>query len=177
VRFDTAEEAWKYTRQNNEDISDPRCAGRQFEATQQVHVFHEKHLKGDTTALPYALAICAHHGLAMPNWLSEVIYNGIVSWHNFETGTLDDAFGVSRKGRRKPDELNYRRHRDSVFQRVLVRVQDGESVDDELFELIADEMNAGFAGGTCKRWFYRYLDESPVAQSLYDHCKGPARKK
>lgn len=164
MKFETLREAWAYTLEHGEDIADPRCAGRQFEAAQQVDGLRERHENGDTTALPYALATCAHHGLVMPEWLADAVYSGIVRWHNFETRTLDEALGVSRKGRRGPDELNYRHHAKAVFFRVLERRIRGQGVDAGMFDEVAKEMGSErighFTGGTAKNWYYRYIDEN-----------------
>lgn len=178
MKFKTAAEAWAFTHKHREDAADPHCAGRQFEARQLVDGYRERHESGDTTALPYALATCAHHGLVMPDWLADAVYGGIVRWHNFETRTLDDAIGVSRKGQQAPGEMNYRAHCVEVFMQVITRVRDGRPVEPDLFEEISEDMNAKFSGATCSRWFYRYLDETPVASDWYEHYKNnPARKK
>lgn len=179
-KFETSAEAWAYTREN-EDSTSPKCAGRQFEAAQEIERLHQKHESGDTAAVIYALANCAHHGLVMPDWLADIIWSGSVRWHNFECRKLEDAFGVSRKSKRKPDELLYRKHNTAVFMRILDLIEDGCSIDETMFEQVASAMNAGFSGPTCRTWFYRYVREFPGAQDWLDYTKdpenSPARRK
>ncbi|KZY31332.1 hypothetical protein A3754_02005 [Alcanivorax sp. HI0083] len=168
MKFKTAAEAWAYSHQNNEDLLDLRCSGRQFEAMQIVEEHREKHESGDKTALPYALAACARHGLVMPDWLADAVYNGIVRWHDFEARTLDDALEVGRKNKRASDEMRYRRHGKAVFDRVLKRRIKGQGVDSGMFDDIAKEMDfpgngAGFSGGTAKNWYYRFIKENKIS--------------
>lgn len=184
MKFTTARAAWDYSHQH-EDTTDPKCAGRQFEALELLADLGGRHRAGDTTALPYALAVCARHGLVMPDWLAEAVSLGITRWHDFEARSLDEALNVSRKGSRARDEQNYRKHRKAVFFAVLHMLEQGAPIDDGLFEQavtsMANEFEQGkrqsphsFSAGTYKRWFYRYLDESKAARLAFEVYK--ARK-
>lgn len=145
------------------DWSDPRSPGRQEEQLRELEHDREKVEAGDRRVIFYALARCAKHGLAMPDWLAEEYLRGIQRWHDFEKRTLDECFECERqKGLRVSAELSYRQHGKAVFNEIFrLTVECGHPMSDETFELAARHLNCGFEKTTCARMFYRFLTDNP----------------
>ena len=145
------------------DWSDPRSPGRQEEQQRELEHDREKVEAGDRRVIFYALARCAKHGLAMPDWLAEEYLRGIQKWHDFEGRTLDESFDCERqKGLRVRAERSYRQHGKAVFDEIFrLTVECGHPMSGETFELAAGNLNRGFEKTTCSGMFYRFLADNP----------------
>jgi hypothetical protein len=103
---------------------------------------------GEAAALFEAIDYCARSGTAMPVWLAEAFCSRYIAWLKYQVKTLDQAFGVERKGERIPE----RRERESLKLRVVIEVdklhrQQGLPIDEALFELVGEalEIKPGMA--------------------------------
>jgi hypothetical protein len=97
---------------------------------------------GETTALLDALDYCARSGTAMPLWLAEAYCSRYIPWLTYKVKTLDQAFGVERKGERIPE----RRERILLEPRVAMEVdklhrQKKLPIDEALFERVGKILN------------------------------------
>ena len=77
----------------------------------------------------------------MPIWLSNAYSSSYVAWLKYQVKTLDQAFGVQRKGQRIPG----RRERELLKPRVVIEVdklhrQQGLPIDEALFELVGEAL-------------------------------------
>ena len=92
---------------------------------------------GEAAALLDALDYCARSGTAMPLWLAKAYCSRYISWRTYEVKTLDQAFGVERKGERIPE----RRTRILLAPHVAMEVdtlhrQEKLPIDEALFERV-----------------------------------------
>jgi hypothetical protein len=99
---------------------------------------------GEAAALLDALDYCARSGTAMPLWLAEAYCSRYISWRTYEVKTLDQAFGVERKGERIPE----RRKRILLEPRVAMEVdklhrQEKLPIDEALFERVGKRLKIG----------------------------------
>ena len=92
---------------------------------------------GEPKALLEAIDFCARSGSAMPLWLAEAFCARYEAWSRYDAKTLDQAFGVERKGERIPN----RKFRESMKPRVAYEVcrlhrQEKLPIDEALFERV-----------------------------------------
>jgi hypothetical protein len=92
---------------------------------------------GEAKALLDALDYCARSGSAMPVWLVEAFCACYGKWLRYDVKTLDQAFGVERKGER----VSNRKFRESLKALVALEVsrlhrQEKLPIDEALFERV-----------------------------------------
>ena len=96
---------------------------------------------GDKTALLDAVDLCARSGLALPVWLAEAYCAGYTAWATYKVRSLDQAFGVERKGRRIPDLQEREALKASVVIEVDKLRQEKVPTDETLFALVGEKLN------------------------------------
>src|ERR1700682_2527836 len=92
---------------------------------------------GEATALLDAIDCCARSGTAMPLWLADAYCSGYFAWQTYKFKTLDQGFGVERKGER----ISERRSREMLKAPVAMEVdklhrQEKVPIDEALFERV-----------------------------------------
>ncbi len=97
---------------------------------------------GDPKALIEAMDYCARSGTAMPMWLGQAACDRFDKWFRYEVKTLDEAFGVERKGERVSD----RKQRLWLQPRVACEVsrlhrEENLPIDEALFEQVGKILN------------------------------------
>jgi hypothetical protein len=109
---------------------------------------------GDPKALLEAIDFCARSGSAMPLWLAEAFCARFDKWSRYEVKTLDQAFGVERKGER----ISNRKHREWLKPRVAWEVsrlhrQEKLPIDEALFERVGEILKIPM--GTARDIYYK----------------------
>jgi hypothetical protein len=109
---------------------------------------------GDAKALLEAIDFCARSGTAMPLWLGEAVCARFDRWFRYDVKSLDQAFGVERKGERISD----RKLRQSLQPRVaweVIKLHKEEKlpIDDALFERVGKMLNIPM--GTARDIYYK----------------------
>ena len=113
---------------------------------------------GNGEAIIEAIATAANLGLPMPAWLASPVAGAIASYQNFETRTLDEAFGLQRKkGERQDAVVSERRSAIYVIAEVLRRHARGEPIDAGIFEAAGATCNVGKT--TAETWFYKHKND------------------
>lgn len=107
---------------------------------------------GDKAAVPDAMDLCARAGLAMPVWLAEAFCAGYTAWATYEVRSLDEALGVVRKGRRRPDLQKAYAAKAAVVMEVNRVHQEGIPIEEALFEQVGKTLN--IATGQVRALFY-----------------------
>ena len=108
---------------------------------------------GEANALLDALDYCARSGSAMPLWLAEAFCTRYDKWLRYDAKTLDQAFGVERKGERIPD----RRVRGSLkapvaWEVIRLHKQEKLPIDEALFERVGKRLKIPM--GTARDIYY-----------------------
>ena len=108
---------------------------------------------GEVKALLDALDYCARSGSSMPVWLAEAFCACYGKWLRYDVKTLDQAFGVERKGERISD----RKFRESLKAPVALEVsrlhrQEKRPIDEALFELVGEKFK--IPTGTARDIYY-----------------------
>ncbi len=92
---------------------------------------------GEAGALLDAIDYCARSGTAMPPWIADAFCARYLAWLTYKVKTLDQAFGVERKGKR----ISELRKRETLKPRVAIEVdklhrQEKVPIDEALFERV-----------------------------------------
>ena len=95
---------------------------------------------GDKAALLDAVDLCARAGLPMPGWLAEAYCAAYAHWAAYRARSLDEAFGVDRKGRKLAD-LQQRESLKAVVAVEVNRLRKVMPTDEHLFEEAGAELN------------------------------------
>ena len=95
---------------------------------------------GDKAALLDAVDLCARAGLPMPGWLAEAYCAAYAHWAAYRVRSLDEAFGVDRKGRKLAD-LQQRESLKAVVAVEVNRLRKVMPTDEHLFEEAGAELN------------------------------------
>lgn len=107
---------------------------------------------GEAKALLEALDYCARSGSSMPLWLAEAFCSCYGKWLRYDVKTLDQAFGIERKGERISD----RKLRESLKAPVALevsRLQEKLPIDEALFELVGKKFKIPM--GTARDIYYK----------------------
>jgi hypothetical protein len=97
---------------------------------------------GEAAALLDAVDYCARSGTAMPLWLAEAYCSRYIAWLTYEVKTLDQAFGVERKGERIPERRKRKLLEASVAMEVdKLHRQKKLPIDEALFERVGKILN------------------------------------
>lgn len=95
---------------------------------------------GDKTALLDAIDLCARSGTVMPVWLAEAYGAGYTAWATYKVRSLDQAFGVERKGKRITDL----QRREALKAIVVIEVdklrQENTPTGEGLFEKVSKKL-------------------------------------
>jgi len=165
----TGAEALTYTIETGQDLTDPLCSLRQWEADRELEKDRREFESGNNRILFTAIARCARHRLPMPGWLAEVYLERLQPWYDLEAKTLDEAFGAEwNKGKQRKAETAYRKHCKAVFLEVH-RLHKNENNDIvAAIELAANNLNIGKGDASVRNMYYRFLRENPNAQMAAD---------
>jgi hypothetical protein len=121
-------------------------------AEQLLEHLRKRFEAGETETLLDAVDICARCAMPLPLWAAEEFCACYVSWAQFEVRTLDEAFGVPRKG----VHAARRKHREWLRLQITLRVSElqdeGMPTDEALFEQIGADL--GIGGSTAREIFY-----------------------
>ena len=114
---------------------------------------------GDKTALLDAIDFCARSGTAMPVWLAKAYCAAYTEWATYRARSLDQAFGVERKGRRISDLQKREALKASVVIEVDKLRHEKEPVDEMLFARVGEKLriSAGLARAV-------YYEDNPWRQ-------------
>jgi hypothetical protein len=113
---------------------------------QMVEKLRHQYEAGDRGALLDAIDFCARAGMPMPIWLAEAYCARYEDWSMYRAKSLDEAFGVERKGERIPDRARKERLKPRVVLSAL-RHRERNGIgkplpyDMALFELVGAELN------------------------------------
>jgi hypothetical protein len=125
--------------------------GRNTLPTRHVEECHKRFDAGEGEALLDAIDYCARSGMALPLWAAEAFCERYVSWAQFKARTLDEAFGVKRKGKHLETARRHQRLQLHVALCALqLRAEEGLTTDTELFERI----NTVLGIGTSREIYY-----------------------
>jgi hypothetical protein len=125
----------------------------------QIEQLRKQYEAGDNAALLDAVEFHAYAGIAMPAWVATGYCNRYADWCTFQTRTLDDAFGVSRKGMRLKDHARRERLKRRVIAEVLQLRKEGVPMGGELFERVGATLDIG--GSTANDLYYEARKELP----------------
>ena len=108
---------------------------------------------GDPKSLIEAIDFCARSGTAMPSWLGEAACARFDRWFRYEAKSLDQAFGVERKGER----ISNRKLRERLKPRVAWEVsrlhrEEELPIDEALFERVGKMLDVPM--GTVRDIYY-----------------------
>jgi hypothetical protein len=119
-----------------------------------INSLEAQYLEGDAEALLTALSLCTClEDSPMPYWVADAVNQALTNYQKFEIKTLDEAFGITRKGvqmekkRRKPDEEN------AVAGEAFRLKRHGTPISDELFEIIGEKLN--MSASKVSRLYYK----------------------
>jgi hypothetical protein len=108
---------------------------------------------GDATFLLHAIDYCARSGSAMPLWLGEAVCARFDSWFRYEIKSLDQAFGVERKGERISNRNSRERLKPHVAWEVSrLHREEHLPVDEALFERVGNTFKISM--GTARAIYY-----------------------
>jgi hypothetical protein len=96
---------------------------------------------GDKTALLDAIDFCGRSATVMPVWLAEAYCAAYTEWTTYKVRSLDQAFGVERKGRRIRDLQKGYASKAAVAIEVSKLHQEGVPIDEGLFEQVGEKLN------------------------------------
>jgi hypothetical protein len=126
--------------------------GRNTLTKRYVEGCHKRFDVGDGEALLDAIDGCARSGMALPLWAAEAFCGRYVSWVQFEARTLDEAFGVTRKGMHVASQNQRERLRLHVVLLVIQLHEEGMPIDDKLFAKVGADF--GIGGARVKAIYY-----------------------
>lgn len=108
---------------------------------------------GDRAALIFAIECCATFELPLPGWTSPLVVDACRAWRRFEARTLDEAFGVERPSGFRLVEAGAKASLAfEVFQLLWAAKKNGDAIDQDLFEEIAEKLNV--SASSAKRAYY-----------------------
>jgi hypothetical protein len=116
--------------------------------------YHERFLGGKAVALLDALEVCATFRIPPPQWAADEFVKRFLSWAGFDVLTLDEAFGVTRKGvqrkaRQQREQLGY-----AVWSAAKrLHQQENVPIGDQLWDRIA-EVVVGCSPALAKKIYY-----------------------
>lgn len=169
----TGAEALTYTIETGQDLTDPLCSLRQWEADRELEKDRREFESGNNRILFTAIARCARHRLPMPGWLANVYLERLQPWYDLEAKTLDEAFGAEWiKGKNRNAETTYRKHCKAVFLEVYrLHKDENEGISMSIFDLAAKNLSFGKSDASVRNMYYRYLSENPSAKMAMDDVK------
>jgi hypothetical protein len=126
--------------------------GRNTLTKRYVEKCHKRFDADEAEALLDAIDGCARSGMALPLWAAKAFCERYVSWAQFEAGTLDEAFGVRRKGMHVARRNQRERLRLHVALLVIQLHEEGMPIDDVLFDQVGADL--GIKGPTAKDIYY-----------------------
>ena len=110
---------------------------------------------GEKYALLEALKLsCELKQSLIPHWVAHGVHEAVSNWSELEVKTLDDAFDVKRKGFRLKDRRAKEYLMPKVYQRVRILHKDGNSITDDLFGVVGEEL--GISERTASNYYYEY---------------------
>lgn len=104
-----------------------------------------------------ALFLCSKFKHPFPIWMVHQLHIGLDRYFNFDVKTLDEAFGVSRKGMHLSAHKEYKKLGQDIFLACLY----GDSVGatkEETWGVFADVHNISF--DKAKNIYYHHLEQS-----------------
>jgi hypothetical protein len=107
---------------------------------------------GEKWALLDAADLCARTAMPMPQWLAQEFCDRYMVWYLFKMRSLDEAFGVERKGMRIEDKARRAMLMPRVSLRVVELHAQGVPVDPNLFDRVGEELE--ISGGLANSIFY-----------------------
>jgi hypothetical protein len=127
---------------------------------------------GDNRALLTAVAVCARDGMTVPPWAAEAFYARYAEWARFEVRTLDEAFGVKRKGSRLANLAFQEKIKESVILKAYqLHAKDGLPLGDELFDCVGASVRPKISGAAVKKIIYAKNNE-PLRKLAKEHRYG-----
>jgi hypothetical protein len=109
-----------------------------------VEECHKRFNAGEGEALLDAIDGCARSGMALPPWAAEAFCAHYVSRAQYGAATLDEAFGVKRKGKHLESARRHKWLQKRVaFCALQLRAEEGLTIDTELFERIDTVLGIG----------------------------------
>lgn len=119
---------------------------------------------GDKTALAHTIAICAKHGVALPNWASDAYVTGYRNIANFHSKTWDSIFGTPVPKGKQLSALRKRRQKAFlIWNEIQYLHERGRSIDNDLFDEIGEKFGVGAT--VAKEYYY-------AEQLVAEHAKG-----
>jgi hypothetical protein len=126
--------------------------GRNTLTKRYVEKCHKRFDAGEGEALLDAIDGCARGGMTLPLWVGEAFCVRYVSWARFEARTLDEAFGVTRRGMHVASRNQRERLRLHVVLLVIQLHEEGMPIDDKLFAQAGADL--GIGGARAKVIYY-----------------------
>jgi hypothetical protein len=123
-----------------------------------LEILKQKSDCGNKAAVLLAVYQCALMRKPLPEWLRAAFINAYESAARFEIRSWDEAFGPPQeKGAHLATRKQHAELRFDILWRVHELAASGQSIDEEMFEKIADELGdrgVGIAGGTVSDIYY-----------------------
>lgn len=108
---------------------------------------------GDPKAFFWAVDYCLRTRTATPLWLAQAWCEGFDKWVRYEAKTLDQAFGVERKGERVSDRKRRLRLQPRVAWEVIrLHQEENLPIDEALFERVGKALK--ISAGTARDIYY-----------------------
>lgn len=126
---------------------------------------------GDGCALINAVSVCLNHHFDAPKWVETGFNTALIKYASGESWTLDDAFNVQRKTKRRQKRFRKDFLSSLIWQKVAKYHSAGEAIGRALFELVAEELNDK-AGGVGDGLKFNGTD----VQEAYYAFKGVTKK-
>jgi hypothetical protein len=118
--------------------------GRSPEAVPLIHrqleAYRRRYERGDGEALLRALDVCLSCFRGSPDWVADAFFRAMSDWLAYRAATLDEAFGVQRKG----EHIAQRRQREELRPEIMLEIarlaQQGKPMDDRTFARVGAQI-------------------------------------
>ena len=125
---------------------------------EELERLHSRYQEGDRAVLFHAIQWCARTNCLMPPWIRRALSEALTLWDDFDVRTLDEAFGIDRKGIRLYDRQGERRWAGQLFQFAIAEHAKGRALtNDDIFYEAGTKFGIGTE--TAKKWYYAVKEE------------------
>jgi hypothetical protein len=137
----------------------------------RLEAHHKRFLANEPVALLDALEICATMQVPMPQWAADGYVRRFLRWTEFDAATLDEAFGVTRKGVHLAASRRRQAQSYGILREIARLQHEGVPTGDRLFERAAKSV--GVNAKMVRKIYYdtpphwrKLTQKVPVPQAL-----------
>lgn len=131
---------------------------------------------GDREALVRAISWCFEHRIEPPEWVYAAGHKALSQW-GAGAKTLDEAFGVMRRGGHGNAQRKKAKYQRAVYQEAQRMIDDGHPNNEALFRKVCERLKIPVGPTRAREWFIELRDaRNPHIERIPKRRKTVKRK-